>query len=69
MLVSFQELYQTNTVKPRYNTDTEGSIESVRVNGMSVLSELNKRKWKGFLSPGIKQTVLNNEVPVLSGCP
>ena len=27
-----------NTVKPRFNTDSEGAIESVHINGVSVLS-------------------------------
>ena len=27
-----------NTVKPRFNTDFEGAIESVHINGVSVLS-------------------------------
>ena len=48
------------------NMDTEGAIESVRsVNGVSVLTGLNLEKCKGFLSPGAKQTVRNNEVSVL----
>ena len=37
------------------NTDTEGAIESVRVNGVSVLSGLNlEKKCKGILSHGTK---------------
>ena len=53
-----------------WNTDTEGGrgggdIESVRFNGVSVLSGLNLEKnVRGFLSPGTKQTVRNNEVSV-----
>ena len=34
---------------------------------LSVLSGLNLEKCKGFLSPGTKQTVSNNEVSVLRG--
>ena len=47
--------------------DTKGAIESVPINGVSVLS--GDRKCKGFLSPRTKQTVHNNKVSVLSGCP
>ena len=50
------------------NKDTKGAIESVRIEGVSVLSGLNLEK-KGFLSPRTKQTVYNNEVSILSGCP
>ena len=50
-----------DTVKP-VNTDTEGGIKSVGIKRV-------KFKEKGFLSPGTKQTVRNNEVSVLSGCP
>ena len=32
---------------------------------MSILSGLNIEKMKGFLSPGTKETVHNNEVSVL----
>ena len=42
----------------------ESSWYNVSING--VLG-WNKRKLKGFLSPGTKQTVRNNEVSVLSG--
>ena len=42
-----------------------GGVESFRINGVSVLSGLNLEKnVKGFLSPGTKQTVRNNEVSV-----
>ena len=54
-----------------WNTDIEGGrggggcVESFRINGVSVLSGLNLEKnVKGFLSPGTKQTVRNNEVSV-----
>ena len=36
------------------NTDTEGAIESVRINGVS---GRNLEKYEGFLSPGTKQPV------------
>ena len=39
------------------NTDTEGAIESVRINGVSVLTGRNLEKYEGFLSPGTKQPV------------
>ena len=70
-------LIQINTVQPEelilysatpLNRDTKGAIESVRIEGVSVLSGLNLEK-KGFLSPRTKQTVCNNEVSILSGCP
>ena len=48
-------------------TDTEGAIESVRINGVSVLTGWNLEKCEGFLSPGAKQTVCNNEVSILCG--
>ena len=61
-----------STVKPHLNMNTEVAIESVCINTESVFSR-NKtiqRKCKGFLSPGTKNTVLNNEVSVLlSRCP
>ena len=41
--------------------DTEGAIENVCIKGVSVL--------RGFFSPETNQTVCNNEVSVLSGCP
>ena len=41
--------------------DTEGALDSIRNNGVSVLSRLIQRKHKGFLSPGTKQTVRNDE--------
>ena len=59
-------------VKPHLNTDTEVAIESVCINRESVFSgnKTTQRKCKGFLSPGTKQTVRNNEVSVLlSRCP
>ena len=70
-------LIQINTVQPEelilysaipLNRDTKGAIESVRIEGVSVLSRLNLEK-NGFLSPRTKQTVHNNEVSILSGCP
>ena len=36
------------------NTDTEGKIESVRINRVSVLSELNLEKMSFDLSKGTK---------------
>ena len=57
-------LYSANPL----NKDTKGAIESVRIEGVSVLSRLNLEK-KGFLSTRTKQTVYNNEVSILSGCP
>ena len=54
------------------NTQNEEAIESVHVNGMSVLIGLNLEKNQNvsdFLGPGTKQTVCNNEVSILSGCP
>ena len=48
--------------------DTKGAIQSVYINGLSVLSRLNlEEDCKGFLSPGTKQTVHNNKLPELSG--
>ena len=49
------------------NMNTKGAIESVRINGMSVLCGLNQRKCKGFLSQGTKQTVCNKEVSLFNG--
>ena len=51
------------------NTDNEGTIESVCINGVSVLEGLEKEKCKEFLSAGTKQTVPNKEVSVLNGRP
>ena len=45
------------------NTDTEGAIESVRINGVSVLTGRNLEKYEGFLSPGTKQPVRIKWVP------
>ena len=39
------------------NTDIEGSVESVRINEVTVLSGLNLEKMKRFFSPGTKQSV------------
>jgi len=50
------------------NFEAVRHIESVRANGVSVIAGLIKRKCKGFLCLGIKQTVYTNEVFVLSGC-
>ena len=49
--------------------NTEGAIESVHTNGLSVLSRLNleEKICEGLLSPNTKQTVPNNKVSVLSG--
>ena len=54
-----ENIIQSNPV----NTDTNGTIESVpkRVEF--------RKKIKGFLPPGTKQTVRNNEVSFLSRCP
>ena len=46
------------------DTDSEGAIKSVRINGVSVLSGFRKNV-RGFLFPGAKQTVRNNEVSAL----
>ena len=52
------------------NTDSEEGMESVRSNGVSLLSGLNLEKmFKGFLFSGTKQTVRKNEVSQLRGCP
>ena len=56
---------QSNSV----NTDTERAIESIRINGVSVLRRLHLEEMKGFLSPGTEQTVLDNEMSTFSGCP
>ena len=48
------------------------AIESVHINGMFVLSGLNLEQIQNvrdFFCPGTKQTVCNNEVSILSGCP
>ena len=42
------------------------AIESVRINGMFVLSGFNLEKCKRFVSPRTKKTVRNNEVSVIS---
>ena len=47
---------------------TEGTIRKGPYQQVSILSGLNIEKIKGFLSPGTKQAVHNNEVPVLSAC-
>ena len=44
---------------------SEGAMENVCIDGVSLLSGFNLEKFKGFLSPGTKQTVRNNEVSVL----
>ena len=63
---SIKSLIQSNAVK----TDSEGGIESVRINGVSVLSGLNLEKmFNGFLFSGTKQPVRKNEVSELSRCP
>ena len=50
------------------DTDREGAIESVRINGVSVLSGLNLEKTGGlsFRPQGQNQNVRNNEEPVLT---
>ena len=51
------------------NTDIEGTIESIEsicINGVSVLKRVEK--YNDLLSPGTKQTVHNFEMPVLSRC-
>ena len=50
---AFLMLIQSNPV----NTDIEGSVKSVCINGVPVLSGLNLEKMKGVFSPGTKQTV------------
>ena len=45
--------------------DTERAIQSVRVNGVSVLSAW--RKFECLLSPGTKQTVRNKQVSIKQG--
>lgn len=42
-----------------WTLDTEKAIESVHINGVSVLSRSNLGKCKGFLSPGTKWLVSN----------
>ena len=44
---------------------TEGAMESVRIERV----EFRECKCKGFLTPGTKQTVRNNEASVISRCP
>ena len=41
------------------NTDTEGAIESFRINGVSVFSRLNLENMWGFSFPGDKATCQN----------
>ena len=54
--------YQPQKIQSSHlNMDTEGAIENVCIKGVSVL--------RGFFSPETNQTVCNNEVSVLSGCP
>ena len=48
-----------NSVKPLFNTDSEGPIESVHINGVSVLSGF---QWGLLSPPRTKQTIRNNEV-------
>ena len=67
---SIKSLIRLNPV----NTDSEGGgaggIESVRINGVSVLTGLNFEKmFKGFLFSRTKQIVRKNEESELSGCP
>ena len=66
---SIKSLIRLNPV----STDSEGGvggIESVRINGVSVLTGLNFVKmFKGFLFSRTKQIVRKNEESELSGCP
>ena len=63
---SIKCLIRLNPVKK----DSEEGMESVRSNGVSLLSGLNLEKmFKGFLFSGTKQTVRKNEVSQLRGCP
>ena len=48
--------------------DTEGAIESVCIKGVSTDSRWNLEEMKGFLFPGTKQPVCDNEVSVCE-CP
>ena len=50
------------------NFEAVRAIESVHIDGVSVKAGSIKRKCKGFLSLGTKQTVYNNVMFVLSGC-
>lgn len=43
------------------NIEAVRAIESVRTNGVSVITGSIQRKCKGFLSRGTKQTVYNSE--------
>ena len=52
-----------------FNTITERVIESVCINGVSVLSGLNLEKILGLSFPRANQTVHSNEVSTLGGCP
>ena len=58
----WQEAYKDDGKVKLHNTDTEGAIESVRINGVSVFRE----NIRDFFPQG-QQTVRNNEVSVLSG--
>ena len=57
MFIFFKIHLQSNPL----NMDTERALDSVRNNGVSVLSRLIQKKHKSFLSPGTKQTVRNDE--------
>ena len=65
---TFQEYFHVIQSNP-VTMDTEVAIESDCINGVSVLSGFYLTKCMGFPSPGTKQTVHNNEVSVLNGCP
>ena len=41
-----------------FNTGSEGDIESVCINGVSVLSRLNLVRMQSSISPGTKQTTV-----------
>ena len=45
------ETFQKSKGSEPVNTDTEGVKESVRINGLSVLSGLNLEKMKGLSFP------------------
>ena len=47
----FQKLIQNQVQSNHVNTDTEGVVERVHVNGVSVLSGLNLKKILGLPFP------------------
>ena len=69
---SVQQLRQTGLLEIQsklFNMVSEGVIESVRVNGVTVLSGLNLEKIQGLSFPMANQTVHSNEVSILGGYP